>query len=444
MEKKVCSKCKEEKELTEFYSSDKSSCKVCLKEKLKERGKEYKKEDYKIKNELLINEGRKICSKCKEEKYLTEFSTSKKVKCGYNAHCKGCDSKRVRVYIKKDTEYTRFINERKILMLEGKCRCYKCKKIKPLTSYLKGRYNRCKDCINEKVIKKRIENDPQYYIKKEEKLKLKKEKEYKKLLLIEGKKKCLNCNHILPVKNFLSILKHYCIKCDEEKKLNHNKKETFIICGKCNVPNKKDNFITYGNKKYGRITICKDCYKNITTKVCNDCGVDKSLDDYYYKGKEKLIREGICKMCNNSKKKIRLKHKLKDQEYLIKFRERKAREKRNKILTNPFYKLKYNICRIIRETLNGKGYTKKSKTYNILGCTFEEFKTHIESQWEEWMNWDNYGKYNGEERYGWDLDHIIPLSSGKCEEDIIRLNHHSNIQPLCSYINRNVKKDKIV
>ena len=57
------------------------------------------------------------------------------------------------------------------------------------------------------------------------------------------------------------------------------------------------------------------------------------------------------------------------------------------------------------------------------------------------MNWDNYGLYNGEENYGWDLDHIVPVSSAQCEEDIYRLNHHSNIQPLCSYVNRYVKRD---
>ena len=59
------------------------------------------------------------------------------------------------------------------------------------------------------------------------------------------------------------------------------------------------------------------------------------------------------------------------------------------------------------------------------------------------MNWGNYGLCNGEEKYGWDLDHIIPISSGNCEEDIIRLNHYTNIQPLCSYVNRCVKRDKI-
>ena len=59
------------------------------------------------------------------------------------------------------------------------------------------------------------------------------------------------------------------------------------------------------------------------------------------------------------------------------------------------------------------------------------------------MSWDNYGKYNGLLNYGWDIDHIIPVSSSKTEEDIIRLNHYTNLQPLCSKINRDIKKDKL-
>jgi len=44
----------------------------------------------------------------------------------------------------------------------------------------------------------------------------------------------------------------------------------------------------------------------------------------------------------------------------------------------------------------------------------------------------------------WDIDHIIPTSTAKTEEDIIRLNHHTNLQPLCSYMNIIVKKDNII
>jgi hypothetical protein len=57
------------------------------------------------------------------------------------------------------------------------------------------------------------------------------------------------------------------------------------------------------------------------------------------------------------------------------------------------------------------------------------------------MNWNNRGLYNGTENYGWDLDHIIPLSSAKTEGEVIKLNHYTNIQPLCSYVNRDIKKN---
>lgn len=59
------------------------------------------------------------------------------------------------------------------------------------------------------------------------------------------------------------------------------------------------------------------------------------------------------------------------------------------------------------------------------------------------MTWNNYGLYNSEFNYGWDIDHIIPLSSAKNEEEVLKLNHYTNLQPLCSKINRDIKKDKI-
>lgn len=39
------------------------------------------------------------------------------------------------------------------------------------------------------------------------------------------------------------------------------------------------------------------------------------------------------------------------------------------------------------------------------------------------MNWGNHGLYNGEFNYGWDLDHIIPISSATTKEEMIDLNH---------------------
>ena len=49
--------------------------------------------------------------------------------------------------------------------------------------------------------------------------------------------------------------------------------------------------------------------------------------------------------------------------------------------------------------------------------------------------WENYGLYNGELNYGWDIDHIIPISTAKTEEEIIKLNHYTNLQPLWRFDN---------
>ena len=62
---------------------------------------------------------------------------------------------------------------------------------------------------------------------------------------------------------------------------------------------------------------------------------------------------------------------------------------------------------------------------------------------EPWMNWENKGLYNGKLNYGWDIDHKIPVSSATTEEELVKLNHYTNLQPLCSKINRDIKKNKI-
>ena len=60
------------------------------------------------------------------------------------------------------------------------------------------------------------------------------------------------------------------------------------------------------------------------------------------------------------------------------------------------------------------------------------------------MNWENKGNWNGIPKtvnVAWDIDHIIPLDTAKCEADVIRLNHWTNLQPLCSYTNRIIKRN---
>jgi hypothetical protein len=117
--------------------------------------------------------------------------------------------------------------------------------------------------------------------------------------------------------------------------------------------------------------------------------------------------------------------------------------KKLRYTNNINYRLKTNIRNLIVKAFKRNGFSKVSKTLDILGCTFGEFKLHLENKFEEWMSWDNKGRYNGDFNYGWDIDHIIPISFAKTEEELIKLNHYTNLQPLCSKINRDIKKDKI-
>lgn len=92
---------------------------------------------------------------------------------------------------------------------------------------------------------------------------------------------------------------------------------------------------------------------------------------------------------------------------------------------NPLYKLSANIRTRISQTLTG--YSKSKSTLEILNVeTFEHFKIYLESLFQENMNWDDYGF--GENK--WVIDHKIPIAEAKNEEEIYKLNHYTNLQPL--------------
>lgn len=150
------------------------------------------------------------------------------------------------------------------------------------------------------------------------------------------------------------------------------------------------------------------------------------VKEYYQKNKSKILEQSKVYFKENQKDKQR-----KNNE---RYKQRRAED--------PVFKLRGNVRRGILGILKKKGFCKKSRTYEILGCSFEEFKLYLESKFEPWMNWDNYGLYNGELNYGWDIDHIIPVSSAITEEGVLKLNHYSNLQPLCGKINRDIKRDK--
>ena len=112
--------------------------------------------------------------------------------------------------------------------------------------------------------------------------------------------------------------------------------------------------------------------------------------------------------------------------------------KRRRRSADPKYKLIDSLRARLHKVLGGG---RSKHTLEILGCSLEEFKHHLERQFEPWMTWENMGgKHVPGLNITWDIDHIIPISSAQTEEDIYRLSHYTNLRPLCSYNNRWIKR----
>jgi len=189
-------------------------------------------------------------------------------------------------------------------------------------------------------------------------------------------------------------------------------------------------------------------------KWCTNCKEMKSLKEFYSSTYTKDGLKSHCKTCHiEGGKRWKKRNPEKIKQYSVvwnkNFREKNphydkerydtnpkpiidksVRYKRKKRKEDPHFRLKDNIRRLINLSLQKGGYSKNSKTQCILGCSYDEFVYHIQSQFQMGMNWDNVGE--------WELDHIIPISSYENQREIYLLNHYTNFQPL--WASDNLKK----
>ena len=241
-------------------------------------------------------------------------------------------------------------------------------------------------------------------------------------------------------------------------------------CSKCNIEKESIDFYKKKTMKDGLRSECKECTKlyqlenkdkikeykknyHIENKdsisLIKKENYQKNTEEYNKKSKE--YRNKNKENISEQKKKYYEKNKedilLKRKEYYESLTSdeslRKILRERNKINTkryrdrnkeaisqkikerkknDPLYKLIDSIRTLIWISINKMGYEKNSKTNDILGCHFEEFKIYIEQQFIEGMSWENYGE--------WHLDHKIPVSWAGTEDQVYELNKYTNFQPL--------------
>jgi hypothetical protein len=235
------------------------------------------------------------------------------------------------------------------------------------------------------------------------------------------------------------------------------------VCVKCNVEKPLDEFVKRNDSPNGFRACCKVCYNNHKKEKRNSSSqtqkekIKKYHKDYFNLNRDKITDRNRDYRKNNREKELN-RHKKYREENPEKYRESILNYKKNnkekikedakvyyqnnkdkrRIYENIRHKTDsiYRITNSVRSRINlfvkSKNIRKNNTTFNIIGCTPEFFKEHLERQFKDNMNWDNYGLY------GWHIDHIIPLSSAKTEEEIYKLCHYTNLQPL--WAEENLKK----
>jgi len=216
-------------------------------------------------------------------------------------------------------------------------------------------------------------------------------------------------------------------------------------CSKCEVEKESIDFYKKKTMKDGLRSECKECSKLYQEENREKIILQKRK---YNEDNRDIINDKSRKRYESNKEEVKEKariryNNLKDDDNFMertrtmsrdnwrRYRENnrdrineKIRDRKN---NDVLYKLSFTIRNSIYNSINRMGYSKKDKSRDILGCSFEYFMKYIEEQFLEGMSWENHGD--------WHLDHKTPISWAETEEQVYELNKYTNFQPLWSFDN---------
>jgi len=202
------------------------------------------------------------------------------------------------------------------------------------------------------------------------------------------------------------------------------------------------------------------------TKQCNHCGEHKlaTTENFPRKSSNKDGLYGFCKPCKAEKDRLyreqkgeallekkRAYYRDNAEHYKVKRRERYLKDpqkfidasreyKRKRKQTDPSFRLRERISNAVYCVLFRDAHTgKRSSTWEHLPYTPMQLREHLESQFEDWMTWDNYGSH-------WHIDHIYPQSRLPYDSmehpNFQKCWRLENLRPLCA--TENLKKSNKV
>jgi hypothetical protein len=202
------------------------------------------------------------------------------------------------------------------------------------------------------------------------------------------------------------------------------------ICSKCKAEKEVCDFGIHNSTKDRLRKVCKDCRK-IEEKIYREKNPEKRKirskkwkdknpeynKNYYLKNIEKINKTKKT-WSELNKEKVKKDKRIWRENNIDKVREYYNNRIKKQRKSEPLKKLIFNVRSRISSILKNK----RKNTFNIVGCSPEFLKEYLEKKFKNGMSWENQGK--------WHIDHIMPLSSAKTEEEIYELCHYTNLQPL--------------
>lgn len=222
-------------------------------------------------------------------------------------------------------------------------------------------------------------------------------------------KTCSKCLQIKELSQF-DNQRSQCKSCRLEYKKTLPKLDNDVLvteqkCSCCKVTKPAINFHPERTRVTGLYPYCKPC-----ALVKQQEKYQRNANKYRVKSSE-----------NYQKTKNTDSHKISRRSYM-----------KHKLDTDIFFKLKRNLRNRLYYALLNTDWKKGTHFTEYIGCDRDTLVKHLESQFKEGMNWDNYT------HDGWHIDHIIPLDSAISELDLYKLCHYTNLQPM--WATDNIKK----
>ena len=158
-----------------------------------------------------------------------------------------------------------------------------------------------------------------------------------------------------------------------------------LLCKMCLILKETEEFTVDKRSKRGYRYECNLCRNKRRKILYNEfketprynihLEIGRARNQTYYRKNKQKIGEEHKLYQNENKDKILL--------YLRKWR-------KERLLTDPAFKMRCMVSQRVWRSLKKQFKVKGCSVWSKLPYTPQQLKEHLEKQFEEWMNWDNY------------------------------------------------------